>query len=264
MIGQDKLTDRITNEEVPKSNLIIGEKGAGKHTLIKEICARHNLDCVDITDNISKDLIDDLYISPVAHAYIIDIVELSAKSRYINKENAVLKFIEEPPSNSVIFIVAEYESQVIDTIKNRCVVWKFSPYNINDLRQFRSYENDFMYFLLDTPGKILTGKDEDYYISLFKICNSVIDNIDRANVSNTLSLEKHMRFVNEDGYDLTLFLICMKYLLRQRILQSSSQEDIDAFDLTRQFIEWSHILNVNERHLFDNYILTLKSIYEKS
>ena len=262
MIGQEKLFERLVTSRLPKSNLFIGEEGCGKHSFVKEICDRHKLDYVDITDDISKELVDELYISSKICAYVIDIVALSKKSRYINKENAILKLVEDPPQSSVIFILAEYESQVIDTIKNRCVIWKFESYTHDYLKEIKYYSDDRIYTLLNTPGKVIQGNDESYYQKLFGVCESIISNIHKANISNTLSLEKYMDFSDDTGYDLDLFFRCMKFMLYQKFLEDITH--IDAFDLTTQFIEKLHTLNVNEKSLFDNYILELKGIYDKS
>lgn len=264
MIGQEKLFEKLITSNLPKSNLIIGECGCGKHTFVNKICEKHKLDCVDITENVSKELIDEIYISSKISAYIIDIVELSKKSRYINKENAILKFIEEPPQGAVIFVLAEYESQVIDTIKNRCIIWKFEPYHINDLKQFKQFNNKQIYSLLNTPGKVINSDDEQYYESLFNTCDNIINNIHKANISNTLSLEKHLAFNNDKGYTLQLFFNAMKLKLYDRIYQNSSNEDLYAFYLTLQDIRKLQVLNVNEKNLFDNYILGLKTIYDRT
>lgn len=272
MIGQDIFYRRLRNYRLktfPKSNLFIGSNGCGKHLFIKEICQRFNISHIDITDNISKDTIDDLYIKSIPVAYCINLIKLTETTRYINKENTLLKFIEEPPLNSIIFILAEYESQVIDTIRNRCVEWKFSPYTINDLKKVKKLNNDILYHILNTPGKLINAKDEEYYSNLFELCDTIIKNIARANLSNTLSLEKHIVLTKDEvedvnKYDLEIFLDTMKYRLGDISINLLNELDLKAFIYTNKIIDKSHTLHINKRYLLDNYLIGLKEIYDKS
>lgn len=272
MIGQDKLYKRLRNYRLktfPVSNLFIGNVGCGKHLFMKEVCRRFNLPYVDITDNISKDTIDELYIKSTPTAYYIDLIKLTETTRHINKENAILKFVEEPPLNSIIFILAEYESQIIDTIKNRCVEWKFAPYTIKELKEVKELNNDILYHILNTPGKLINSKDEVYYMNLFALCDTIIKNIARANLSNTLSLEKHIVLTKDevedvDKYDLEIFLDTMKYRLGDISIHLLNELDLKAFIYTNKIIDKSHTLNINKRYLLDNYLIGLKEIYDKS
>lgn len=43
----------------------------------------------------------------------------------INASNALLKTLEEPPANSIIFLVSHHAESLLATIKSRCQIWKF-------------------------------------------------------------------------------------------------------------------------------------------
>lgn len=258
MIGQNKLFDRVNRYNIntfPRANLIIGEKGCGKHSFVVYLCDRLEVNYVDISSNVSNEFLLDLYKDTQLAVYVIDINELASKSRYINKENALLKFIEEPPTNSFIFILAEYETQVIDTIKNRCVIWKFSPYTIDELKIFKVFNDIKIYTALNTPGKLLDSKPEEFYLELFDLCNTIIHKIKQANVSNTLSLDRHL-----EKYDINLFLRVLKIILYNECCVNYSQELFIAYDLVNRYIEKSHTLNISKKQLFDNFLLDLKTI----
>ena len=42
-----------------------------------------------------------------------------------NAANALLKTLEEPPANSVLFLVSQYADRLLATIRSRCQTWKF-------------------------------------------------------------------------------------------------------------------------------------------
>ena len=263
MIGQNKIIRRLnsyTIENFPKSNLLIGEKGCGKHSLVQLACNKLNVPMIEITHSLSDEFITDLYTRTERVVYIIDINALAKSSRYVNKENTILKFVEEPPINAVIFILAEYDSQVIDTIKNRCIIWQFKPYDLKTLKEFKNLDNDLLYSLLNTPGKLLNYKTEDSvdYAKLIDICKLIIENIDRANISNTLSLDRHL-----ENFSLEDFLKCLKLLVYNNYMKSEFDNRYwKAFELTKQFINRSIILNINEQQVFDEYLLRLKQLYD--
>lgn len=262
MIGQTKLIDRIEKYNIttfPKSNLFIGEFGCGKHSLIEYFCDKFKIDCVDISNDISNELLMNLYQKTQSTAYIININVIAQKHKYINKENAILKFIEEPPTNAFIFVLAEHDFQIIDTIKNRCVKWEFFRYTIDELKQFKVFDDDklYLYSILNTPGKLLNSESEEYYETAFELCNTIIHNINRANISNTLSLDRHL-----EKYNCEVLLKILKFLLYNEYCKTYEEKFFNAYDLTINYIDKLHVLNVSSKYLFDNFILDLKSIYD--
>lgn len=263
MVGQNKLIHRLnsyTFGDFPRSNLLIGEKGCGKHTLIKNICDKFGITMVEMTYSISDEYISSLYTKPEPAAYVIDINALARNGRYLNKENAILKFVEEPPMNAFIFILVEYDSQIIETIKNRCIVWTFNPYDLKTLKEIKDLGNDLVYSLLNTPGKLLeyeNGESNDYS-QLIELCKVIVSNINKANVSNTLSLDRHL-----ENFSLEDFLKCLKLLLYNSYKESNFNENHwKAFELTNKFIKKSVVLNINEQQMFDEYLLRLKQLYD--
>lgn len=259
MIGQDKLIEKLNNYDIhnfPQSNLILGLKGCGKHYFVNQVSNKLNLEIIDISFDISNEFIDELYITSLPKIYLIDIVALSKKSRYVNKENAILKFIEEPPKGAIIFILAESVSQVLNTLKNRCIIWQFAPYDINTLKQFKLFNNDDIYRIVNTPGMLLEINDEDYYTKLFAFCNNIIININRANTANTLSLRNHIE-CNKGEYSLSLVLKCLSYI-------TYKQNDLEAYLLINEYLRRTYVLNISETKLFDSFILKLKDIYDRT
>ena len=83
----------------------------------------------------------------------------------LNSSNALLKALEEPPDNTYFFLINNSPSKISDTIKSRCVQFKFHFsllekknifINISENYEFNyteDYLDNFLYF--DTPGNFL-------------------------------------------------------------------------------------------------------------
>ena len=83
----------------------------------------------------------------------------------VNSSNALLKALAEPNNNTVFFIIHNSANKILDTIRSRCIQFKFfftssKKKNILEsiIKQYKSDFNiekidDYIYF--DTPGNIL-------------------------------------------------------------------------------------------------------------
>ena len=49
-----------------------------------------------------------------------------AETMNINAANALLKTLEEPPQNSILFLISHRADSLLPTIKSRCQIWKFN------------------------------------------------------------------------------------------------------------------------------------------
>tara|TARA_Y100000590_G_scaffold326482_1_gene370575 strand:- start:318 stop:1292 length:975 start_codon:yes stop_codon:yes gene_type:complete len=93
----------------------------------------------------------------------------------INSSNALLKTLEEPNNNTFFFIIQNSSSNILDTIKSRCIEFKFF-FNLEDKKEIlkniiKDYDLDFNLedladnFYFDSPGNLLN------YLILFKNAN---------------------------------------------------------------------------------------------
>jgi DNA polymerase-3 subunit delta' len=49
-----------------------------------------------------------------------------AETMNVNAANALLKTLEEPPQNSILFLISHRADALLPTIKSRCQIWKFN------------------------------------------------------------------------------------------------------------------------------------------
>ena len=271
--GQDKLLDRINKfnyETFPQSSIIEGTTGCGKHTLVNYISDRFNVPIEDISGKVSNDMIMDIYTKPNPTLYVIDMLQLNKSKRIDIVQNSLLKFIEEPPTNSKVIILCENKDNLLSTIQNRCQIFSFEKYNYIRLKQFTEdndikVESEDLFCVYDTPGKLLNMTNEVCFSELKSLVDKVIDNIVRANIPNILTIPSKLNFDNSDGYDIDVFLHLMRTSLLNRMTDCSiSNEEFNylkkQYTCTCRVCEKIKMFNVNKKALFENYLMELKGV----
>lgn len=272
MIGQDILLNKIhrfTHETFPQSSILEGEYGCGKKTLVQHISSWFAVPVVDISTDISSDLLLELYSNPLPCLYMIDIDKASNSKKIVLLQNAILKFIEEPPQQARIIILCENRQQLLPTIQNRCRIFSFEKYTRPMLKGFAEEHcvdiPDELLSVYNTPGKILTLTDVSTDItSLLTLVDNVLDNIYRANLSNILTIVNKIDFGN-GGYNLDIFL----HMIKREIVQKLQTAVADKFrvllayyKLTSELSTHLKLLGVNRQSAFENYLMKLKMVTE--
>lgn len=247
MIGQKKLIAKFKSysiETLPHSMLFVGELGCGKHELVKMISQHFNLDVIDITDKITLETIDNIYISSTTCIYVIDATKINER-----QQNVVLKFLEEPSSNAYIIMLTTSKSLLLETVLNRCVSYEFEPYNRDELVQFLDFESgieDLLYYC-HTPGQIINTTKEtlDATISLV---DNIITNIRKARFSNTLKIPSSV-----SKLDAGLFF---RVLLERLYLKYVDNHDIIIYNMYEYACEYYKRFNT-QRFDVDSLISSL-------
>lgn len=257
MIGQDrliKLIDSFTIDNIPKSIIISGDNGSGKHMICNYIGNKLNLPVEEITDKFNQDLIEDIMLRTSPYLYIIDGNKLSVRD-----QNVLLKLLEEPLANSILVIIAQYAELLLPTIINRCQKWTMSTYSKQCLRTFvdDSYKGNLTSLLsvANTPGKVLFYQQFDIQ-KVCKTCDLILDNISKAAFSNVLSLDKRFTATNEkDKIDLSLFTDVFYKVAVDRAVEN--ELDAQSFNVIRKWRSKCRLPHVNQKVLFDNFIIDL-------
>ncbi len=81
----------------------------------------------------------------------------SADDLNINSSNAILKILEEPTNNSYLILISHQFSQILPTIRSRCVKIKFSNVNFDNFNKILNNQIDYsddenIKFLFDLSG----------------------------------------------------------------------------------------------------------------
>lgn len=87
---------------------------------------------INIDENVEQIKVDDIreinqFMTLSRHQGAYKIICINQADRMnINAANALLKTLEEPPANSVLFLISNNVSNLLATIKSRCQIWKFN------------------------------------------------------------------------------------------------------------------------------------------
>lgn len=266
MIGQKTIQselNKITSlDTLPKSIIACGKKGCGKHLLTEMIVAKYNLEVENLDYELSLEVLNHMYTLTRPKLFIIDNDALKEFKRILRFQNTLLKFIEEPPKFAWIIILTEDIQDLIVTIRNRCQIFKFKPYTLEELKEaqqlFDKHFTDEQLELLQTPGVIKSTLENDAE-ELWRLTDMVIDSLPKATPANALSLTK--KFFTDEPKDLDLFLVFMKANLTQRYSSNQVPSYYWAYLETKKLSEsYKNIMNLNKKDMFENYVLKLKRV----
>ena len=110
------------------SNLI--EKNTHPDFMVLELDDEEKKITIDI-DRV-RSCIDFFNHTPAISNYKVCIID-SIEDMNINSSNAILKILEEPPMNSVFFIISHNPESLMPTIKSRCIDLQFRRFNEQEL-----------------------------------------------------------------------------------------------------------------------------------
>ena len=256
VIGQELICNKIyttTLDSFPRTLMLIGDCGSGKHLICTEISQHLSLQQRDLTAEISLDIIDELYNRTDPFLYIIDIDKLSIK-----EQNMILKFIEEPLKNSFIVILTEAGANVLATIFNRCQQWRLQSYNKEYLKTFTDNANILR--LATTPGQILDFINCDFE-SLFELADKIVSKIGAANLPNALTITNKITVKDEKGkIPANLLIKALIATFRDACIENCNSSLISAYKRTQKLSCDSKIKNVDLKYLFDKYIIEIREI----
>ena len=231
MIGQEKLLKQLNNytlDTFPRSSILLGEKGSGKHTVCEYI--KDNilkLPLINITEDISDEYLEELYLNPSPNIYVIDMSLMTEK-----KQNVMLKFIEEPMNTSFIIILCENRNLALNTVLNRCLIFELDTYKKEELSMFLpdGVENkELMLNVLNTPGKLLSI-DTSKFEELYNLCGLIVNKIQVASYPNTLTILDKLNLKDEpEKFDLDLFFDTLLYCFNQAYIINRNKLYVDLY-----------------------------------
>lgn len=139
-----------------------------------------------------RKMLEKVYEKPIISdkkVYIID----DAETMTIEAQNCLLKTLEEPPEYIIIILITSNESNLINTIKSRCLKLTFNSLESGELKQYLENKLEFQNIsetMLEnfegSVGKALKVKEKQELYSNMETtlknfnCNSVIDLINNA------------------------------------------------------------------------------------
>ena len=168
---QFKILNESYQVKFPHAWIFNGIKGIGKYStvvsFIRSICkikGSYTQNFFEINSEENPVLVDDirLLINQINLTNANEnqncfIVIDNANGLNFNSYNAMLKTIEDPPSNTIIIIISHDIKRIPKTISSRCIKLDFKPLNKKNMFEFcKYYDVDCKHF--DLEKKILFDK----------------------------------------------------------------------------------------------------------
>lgn len=259
IVGQEKLIKFINSHNLsnlPRTIMLEGLSGSGRHSICNYIAETYNLELEDISDNLTYEKIEEINLRIKPYLYIIDSSKLTIKN-----ENAILKFLEEPLKNAFIILLSENRYNQITTIRNRCHILAMETYEQETLKSFITNKDDeaIILTICKTPGDII--KMQSHPIKdILDLCIKIFEKINLASFANTLTLSNNIAFKNEkDKYDFNIFFKALLYIAMIRVKNNESNA-VAEYQLTNEYFNRSLVRNVDKKMLFENFLITLKKL----
>ena len=134
------LSNSIKSNMISHAYMFEGPNGIGKNTMARDLATTllemENLfnspDYIEITPDGNsikiaqiRKLQSDILVKPYKSykIYVID----EAQKMTVEAQNALLKTLEEPPKYAIIILITNNKESLLDTIKSRCEIIKFTP-----------------------------------------------------------------------------------------------------------------------------------------
>ena len=134
------LSNSIKSNMISHAYMFEGPSGVGKNTMARELATTllemENLfnspDYIEIPPDGNSIMIaqirklqSDILVKPYKSykIYVID----EAQKMTVEAQNALLKTLEEPPKYAIIILITNNKESLLDTIKSRCEIIKFTP-----------------------------------------------------------------------------------------------------------------------------------------
>ena len=260
IVGQDKILNSIKElnlDTFPRSVMLVGPEGSGKHSISCFIARHLGLTMEDISDKLTLETIDDITTRVEPSVYLIDTKKITVK-----EQNTILKFVEEPLKNAYIIIITESKNRLLDTVLNRCLVWTLCNYSKATLEVFLdniTQDSELILEIASTPGQVIKYRDaklKDYV----ELARKIINCIDVASVPNTLTLVDKLQYKDEkDKLNADIFFSVLLHESWQAVKNYTKPYSDRLYILTDQLKNDLLIANIDKKTLFENYLIRLWS-----
>lgn len=254
MIGQETLINKLMSYSLftlPKTILFIGEKGCGKHLLSNELAKHFECELIEITKDISDELLSEYSQSTLDAFYLIDLNLISEK-----QQNQFLKLIEEPSKNMHFILITDSELIVLPTILNRCFKYYFTEYTVEQLKQITNIDDELVYRICTTPGQ-LQNLDLEQVHKLFEFTKMFLSDLFNKPKSQILAYGNKLNYKETyNKFDYKLFLKAILYISFKNYLQDNNEKYLIVYNFTTKYCQKLPYTNIKENFM-TNYLISL-------
>lgn len=208
----------IKKHNISHSYIFYGEEGIGKLTFAKELAKQilktDNLEiCPDykyiekledkkdiVIEQIRKEIIDDVYIAPIASEHKVYIVN-DAECLNTAAQNSLLKTLEEPPKYIVIILVCSNINKILPTIKSRTNKINFVGINNSQINRYINenfsinLSSNVLEYINGSIGNAINIVKNDLLDKFDKV-DKLVEYITKKDIVNSLKLCADIDFSN--------------------------------------------------------------------
>ena len=204
-------------------------------------------------------MLDSIYRNACPGIYLIDASNLLEK-----EQNILLKFIEEPLKSIFVVILCENLNSLLNTVLNRCIVFKLQEYSKEILKQFlpeNITDKEMILNIIKTPGSLL-NTNIDNLSELFKLCDKIIEKIGLASYANALSISDKINYKdNYDKFDLNIFFDTLLYKLKNKYLNENDKLYYSMYLLTVDYYKRLSDKRLNKEIFMQNFLTNLWKLH---
>lgn len=159
-----------------------------------------------------------------------------------NAQNALLKMLEEPPANALIFLVCHNAGHMLPTIRSRCRALKLAPLSTRDMEKVLGHDvaPDILEIAAGSPGLALQLEETDYANAISQL-NRLLDQPEES-----LEIaEKLTKRGTESHWPTTLLLL--RHVVAERILAQPGDALFALWERTNQLHGETEGLNMDKK-----------------
>lgn len=257
MISQKKTKEKLNSGKL-NFVILVGERGSGKKTLLRETYGdkaywlpNNSVEAVREMNKEANRRHDTVFIIPDA-----DSMSLSAK-------NSLLKTVEECKNGNSFIMTVTDEYNVLETLTSRAHIVYLEPYTPEQLFEYfwekfpNGNPNDAeLVKICATPGEVNTFVaigGRNFYDYIYKVA----DFIDKASIANVLKIGNEIAFKDEaNKYDLLMFWKTFVYVCEERLGEDEKYRN--WIKITSEALRQLRITGVNKQALFTLWILNIR------
>ena len=201
IIGQEfakrYIINSLNKNRISHAYMFEGINGIGKHKFCVELSKillkienlENSPDYIEINPSGSsikisqiRELQSDIIIKPHKNYKIYVINE--AEKMTVEAQNALLKTLEEPPEYAIIILITENKETLLDTIKSRCEILKFTPLSIIDIQRYLIDKHN----MDENKAKYISSFSRGSISKAIELINSEEFKNIRSNIQNLIDL----------------------------------------------------------------------------
>lgn len=260
MRGQPKITewiDGITFDTMPRTVMICGARGSGKHLVTEMIRDKLSLPSVNITNDLNRSTLESILLSSSAGIYVIECDNITVRD-----QNTILKFIEEPLQNIFILLLSADSSKLLPTVRSRAFPLVLDRCDRNTLKSFVTGEYDDVAIdkivsVAETPGDVMYLCEHDV-LKYVELADKLLSKLHIASLPNTLSIADKVGYVlDQKECELSYFL---RILMQRASVMCAHNPKSTSYTYklmcdTHELISKMNSSTGNRKHLFENYLI---------